>query len=145
MWTESEFLLTGLYPNSTGIVSNCTIFRQTIPKQVSLPQAFRLSGYLAARVGKLYHYNVPNSIGTNGHDDPASWEIEINPAGVDRLEEQPKIHSLVPNQFGGTLSWYASPHQEAEHTDALNAMMPFGCWNAAPNKGNVRSFFRLDF
>ena len=34
-------LLTGLYPNSTGILANAQIFRQTIPSQVSLPQAFR--------------------------------------------------------------------------------------------------------
>jgi iduronate 2-sulfatase len=75
-------VLTGLYPNSTGILSNSQIFRQTIPSQLSLPQAFRQAGYFAARIGKLYHYNVPNSIGTNGHDDPASWELELNPAGV---------------------------------------------------------------
>jgi iduronate 2-sulfatase len=92
--------LTGLYPNSTGIVQNAQIFRQTIPSQVSLPQAFRLSGYLATRIGKLYHYGVPRSIGTNGHDDPGSWEIEMNPAGVDRLEEEPNIFTLTPGQFG---------------------------------------------
>ena len=63
-------LLTGLYPNSTGILQNGQLFRQTIPRQSSLPQTFRLAGYYAARVGKMYHYNVPNSVGTNGHDDP---------------------------------------------------------------------------
>lgn len=114
-------LLTGLYPNSTGILANQQIFRQTIPNQLSLPQAFRQAGYFAARIGKLYHYNVPNSIGTNGHDDPASWELELNPAGVDRLEEHPKIFSLLPNQFGGTLSWYASPKSDEFHTDGLQA------------------------
>ena len=114
-------ILTGLYPNSTGIFNNGQIFRQSIPKQKSLSQNFRLQGYLAARVGKLYHYNVPNSIGTNGHDDPASWEIEINPAGADRMVEHPKIHSLVPNQFGGTLSWLASEFPETMHTDAMQA------------------------
>ncbi len=113
--------LTGLYPNSTGILSNAQIFRQTIPSQVSMPQAFRRGGYFAARVGKLYHYNVPKSIGTDGHDDPASWEVECNPAGVDRLVEEPEIVTLRPGQFGGTLSWYASPRPDAEHTDGLLA------------------------
>jgi iduronate 2-sulfatase len=80
-----------------------------------------MSGYFATRIGKLYHYNVPNSIGTNGHDDPGSWEMEINPAGVDRLEEQPKITTLTPGQFGGTLSWYASPKGDQHHTDAMMA------------------------
>lgn len=114
-------LLTGLYPNSTGILANGQLFRQTIPNQASLPQVFRQQGYLAVRAGKMYHYNVPNSIGTDGHDDPGSWEIEMNPAGVDRLEEQPQIFTLTPGQFGGTLSWYASPKADAFHTDGLLA------------------------
>src|SRR5690606_5930668 len=75
-------MLTGLYPNSTGILSNGQIFRQSIPNQVSLRQAFRQSGYFSGRIGKLYHFNVPTSVGTDGHDDPASWELELNPAGV---------------------------------------------------------------
>ncbi|MFM8435801.1 MAG: sulfatase [Planctomycetia bacterium] len=113
--------LTGLYPNATGIQGNGQIFRQSIPAQVSMPQAFRLAGYFAARIGKLYHYNVPMSVGTNGHDDPGSWELELNPAGCDRLEEEPKIFSLQPGQFGGTLSWYASPKGDREHTDGIMA------------------------
>ncbi len=114
-------LLTGLYPNSTGILANSQIFRQTIPDSVSLPQCFRLQGWFAGRIGKLYHYNVPNSVGTVGHDDPASWELQLNPAGVDRTLEHDRIFSLVPGQFGGTLSWYASPHSDQHHTDALQA------------------------
>ena len=114
-------LFTGLYPNSTGVFVNGQIFRQTIPNHVSMPQLFRQNGYLAARVGKIYHFNVPKSIGTDGHDDPASWEIEANPAGVDRTIEEPDIFSLVPGQFGGTLSWYASPREDRLHTDGLNA------------------------
>ncbi len=114
-------MLTGLYPNTTGILRNAQIFRQTIPSHISLPQAFRQQGYFAARIGKLYHYNVPKSVGTNGHDDPGSWELELNPAGVDRLEEEPQIFSLRPGNFGGTLSWYASPQGDAAHTDGMMA------------------------
>ena len=114
-------MLTGLYPNSDGILTNAQIFRQTIPSHVSLPQAFRQGGYFASRPGKLYHYSVPTSIGTNGHDDPGSWEVETNPAGVDRLDEEPLIYSLTPGQFGGTLSWHASDAPDEKHTDALEA------------------------
>lgn len=111
--------LTGLYPNATGILENAQIFRQSIPSQVSMPQAFRLAGYFAGRIGKLYHYNVPRSVGTDGHDDPASWELQLNPAGVDRLEEEPRIFTLTPGQFGATLSWYASPEPDTRHTDGM--------------------------
>ncbi|HEX4130343.1 MAG TPA: sulfatase [Pirellulales bacterium] len=114
-------MFTGLYPNSNGIYGNGQIFRQTIPRHRSLPQALRLSGYFAGRVGKMYHYNVPNSIGTAGHDDPASWEWVMTPAGCDRLEEEPYIFSLTPGQYGGTLSWYASPKSDQYHTDSLQA------------------------
>ena len=113
--------LTGLSPNATGIHANAQVFRQSIPSQPSMPQAFRLAGYFAARVGKLFHYNVPMSVGTNGHDDPGSWELEINPAGIDRLGEQSEIFSLRPGEFGGTLSWYASPKGDREHTDGMMA------------------------
>jgi iduronate 2-sulfatase len=113
--------LTGLHPNATGILANSQVFRQTIPRHPSLPELFRRRGGDAAPVGKLYHYNVPSSIGTAGHDDPASWEAAFNPAGVDRLEEEPRIFSLRPGQFGGTLSWLASPAPDAAHTDGLVA------------------------
>ncbi len=114
-------MLTGLYPDSTGIVANAQIFRQTIPNVFSLPQTFRLDGYFAGRIGKLYHYHVPNSVGTNGHDDAASWELELNPAGCDRLLEEGDIFSMVPNSFGGVVSWYASPRGDIEHTDGMLA------------------------
>src|ERR1043165_7007977 len=113
--------LTGLYPNSTGILTNGQVFRQTIPNQLRMPQTFRQQGYFVGRIGKLYHYNVPNSIGTDGHDDPASWELELNPAGVDRTEEEPDIFSLTPGQFGGTLSWHASAKSDEHHTDGMEA------------------------
>ncbi|MFM8578120.1 MAG: sulfatase [Planctomycetaceae bacterium] len=118
--------LTGLYPNTTGLQANSQIFRQTIPEQRSMPQAFRLAGYFSARIGKLYHYNVPRSVGTIGHDDPASWELSLNPAGVDRTEEEPSIFSLKPGEFGGTLSWYASPSGDRFHTDGMLA--DDACW-----------------
>ncbi len=114
-------MLTGLYPNSTGIHKNSMIFRQTIPSHQSLSQAFRLDGYFAGRIGKLYHYNVPKSVGTNGHDDPGSWELELNPAGCDRLIEEPDIFTLRKGAFGGTLSWYASPRGDEQHTDGMLA------------------------
>src|SRR5688572_16748757 len=40
-------LLTGLYPNSSGVHGNGQMFRQSIPAHISLPQAFRQQGYLA--------------------------------------------------------------------------------------------------
>ena len=133
-------MLTGLYPNSTGILRNAQIFRETIPKQHSLSQAFRLQGYFAARIGKLYHYNVPKSVGTNGHDDPGSWELELSPAGCDRLEEESEIFSLKPGNFGGTMSWYASSNPDERHTDAILASDAEWVLERC-TKDNARPFF----
>ena len=64
---------------------------------------------------------MPKSVGTNGHDDPGSWELELNPAGCDRLLEEPRHLLAAPGQFGGTLSWYASPRGDLLHTDGMLA------------------------
>lgn len=117
--------LTGRRPNNTGVLSNpgnlsiSPHFREFIPNAVTLPQLFKTNGYFVARVGKLYHYNVPRHIGTDGLDDPESWDQTVNPRGVDK-EREDQIFSLLPGQFGGTLSWLATG-EELEHTDALSA------------------------
>ena len=80
-------MLCGLYPNSTGILSNAQIFRQTIPSHISMSQAFRQAGYFAARIGKLYHYNVPKSIGTNGHDHQGRLKGSLGyPTGSEAID-----------------------------------------------------------
>jgi uncharacterized sulfatase len=78
-----------------------------------------------ARVGKLYHYGVPAQIGTDGLDDPPSWQERINPRGRDKDDEE-KIFTLNPKaegpaRFGGTLSWLAADGEDAEQTDGLSA------------------------
>jgi iduronate 2-sulfatase len=112
--------LTGLRPDTTKVYENATHFRKTRPDVQTLPQTFRKAGYSVARVGKLYHYGVPLGIGTDGLDDPPSWEKVVNPIGIDRTQLD-KVFSLVPGQFGGTLSWWAAPGGDEEHTDAKGA------------------------
>jgi arylsulfatase A-like enzyme len=48
-------LLHGLYPQSTGILSNKTDIRKVRPGTVSLPQRFKESGYWTGAVGKVFH------------------------------------------------------------------------------------------
>lgn len=117
--------LTGLRPDSTGVYENSTQFRKNVPDHVTLPQTFQKAGYFVARVGKLYHYGVPAQIGTDGLDDPPSWQERINPRGRDKDDEE-KIFTLNPKaegsaRFGGTLSWLAADGEDAEQTDGLSA------------------------
>lgn len=119
-------LLTGRRPNATGVLTNpgknpmSPHFRDKLPDAVTMPQLFRTNGWFAARVGKLYHYGVPNQIGTGGLDDYLSWDLTINPRGHDR-DVHDEIFSLRPGQFGATLSWLAAARPDAEHTDGIAA------------------------
>jgi arylsulfatase A-like enzyme len=129
--SRSSFL-TGLRPNRTKIHTNPTAgtkpddyrptphFRDFLPDAVTMPQAFRNSGYYVARVGKLFHYGVPGQIGTSGLDDPPSWEHVVNPIGRDKREEG-KIFTFTPGSFGATLSWLAAEGTDDEQTDGIGA------------------------
>ena len=110
-------LLTGLRPDTTRIHDLQTDFRTTIPDTVTLPQMFRRDGYFVARVGKIYHYGNPGQIGTSGLDDPASWETVVNPRGVDKDEESKLTNHTPARGLGSSLSFYASPASDDEHTD----------------------------
>ena len=119
-------LLTGRRPNTTGVLTNPSKnpmsphFREKLPDAITLPQLFRTNGWFTARVGKLYHYGVPNTIGTSGLDDYLSWDLAINPRGRDR-EIHDRIFSLRPGLFGGTVSWLADEGPDADHTDGIAA------------------------
>ena len=113
-------LMTGMYPDQTLIRRNAIRIRQRLPDVLTMPQLFQRHGYTAARVGKIYHYNVPADIGTDGHDDPASWNYKFNPRGRDK-DDEPNIFSLIPGRFGGTLSWLAADGGGLEQTDGIGA------------------------
>jgi len=112
--------MSGLYPDQTLIRSNGMYLREGVPNVQTMSQMFRRSGYFATRIGKIYHYNVPRHIGSAGHDDPYSWNYTINPRGRDKDDEH-ITKTLIPGNFGGTLSWLAADGTDEEQTDGIAA------------------------
>ena len=78
--------LTGLRPDTTGVLDNRTHFRKTIPNVVTLPQHFRANGYAAVSLGKIFHRGQTMEDLRPEMDDPPSWDearyFQATPAGL---------------------------------------------------------------
>ncbi|MBA2112871.1 sulfatase [Bremerella alba] len=114
-------VMTGLRPDQIKVYDLDRHFRDKVPDVVTLSQAFQKAGYFTARVGKIYHYNVPAAIGTDGFDDPPSWDRTINPKGRDKAEEAQIFNAEPHRQISGALSWLAAEGTAQEQTDGMVA------------------------
>jgi iduronate 2-sulfatase len=85
--------LTGLRPDSTGILNNATPFRSKLPDVVTLPQLFRKNGYFTARIGKVFH-------SAKNMDDPQAWDVTSDPKGTP-LGKKGQGRNLT----GGRVKW----------------------------------------
>lgn len=110
-------VLTGLRPQTTGMINNRMFFRELVPNVVTLPQLFKKNGYHTARVGKVFHQRVPMDIGTSGADDPASWHEVVNPRGRDKDEED--LLTIYTPQLGlpDSMSYLKADGIDTEQTD----------------------------
>lgn len=114
-------LMTGRRPDTTQVYDLERHFREALPGVVTLPQAFAKAGYFTARVGKIYHYDVPAGIGTAGLDDAASWQETVNPSGRDKTDEALVFNAEPHRKISAALSWLAAEGEDGEQTDGLVA------------------------
>jgi len=115
-------LMTGLAPDTTQVYGNQRHFRESLPNVVTIGELFRQNGYYSARVGKIFHYNNPEGIGTDGLDDPVTWDWVYDPCGIDHLKEEPLVTDFTPHRgLGSAIAYYASPAKDDEITDGIGA------------------------
>lgn len=67
-------VLSGMYPQKTGVYSNNQDPRKEVPGAVFMPDLFRKHGYYTAGIGKIFHGQFNNS---------AQWHEEVNPRSAD--------------------------------------------------------------
>ncbi len=92
--------MTGLRPSTTGVQTNGPRLRSRMPDVVTLPQLFKQNGYVAARVGKIYHQGIPGGVGKQTHDDELSWDVAINPPGAEFTTPGPETNPTPERNQG---------------------------------------------
>lgn len=123
-------VMTGLRPDHIKVYDLDRHFRDEVPDVITLPQAFENAGYRTARSGKIFHYNVPAGIGTDGLDDLPSWQERMNPVGRDRAEESLIINAEPHRPISAALSWLAADGTDEEQTDGMVASEAIDWLNA---------------
>jgi uncharacterized sulfatase len=114
-------VLTGMRPDVTQVYDLERGFRSALPDAITLPQLFRQNGWLSARVGKIFHYDVPKDIGTDGLDDSSSWDEVFNPKGRDVLDEGLITNPTPQKPVSAALSWLAAEGTDEQQTDGMIA------------------------
>jgi uncharacterized sulfatase len=113
--------MTGMRPEEIGILSNKNDLRVKNPKVVTLGQAYRQNGYFSARAGKIYHYGNPSMIGSDGHDDPQTWDERYNPIGIDRSQQENITRygrgREKDKNLGISMAWWDPVSKDQDHTD----------------------------
>ncbi len=114
-------VMTGFRPDTLDMHTLKHELRIKNPDVVTLGQLFRNNGYFSARAGKIYHYGNPKMIGTDGNDDPATWDERHNPIGIDRSQQE-KITRYGRGQeknknLGISMAWWDPDSEDVEHTD----------------------------
>ncbi|MFB3829043.1 MAG: sulfatase [Bryobacteraceae bacterium] len=103
-------LLTGKRPPATGITGNTRWFRLNMPEVVTLPQYFRLNGYVTAAAGKIFH---------GGLDDDRAWEIGGTPVAKGGVRTSP---GTPRERQAASDRWQALPDEGEKQTlDYRNA------------------------
>lgn len=104
-------LLSGRYPERTGIFDNQTNPRSKLREAVFLPEYLRRQGYYTARVGKIYH---------DGMDGPDDWDLSLNPRPDTAAGTRGEGRNLTGGKFA-FFRWLAAEGTDEDQPDGLIA------------------------
>ena len=124
--------LTGLRPDSTGILNNTIAFRSLLPHAVTLPQLFRQHGYFTARIGKVFH-------GGKDMDDPEAWDAISEPVGTSVGRK-----GQGRNLTGGRIKWcrwLAAEGNDEDQPDGQIAIEAIQLLQQLQSSRNISGFF----
>ncbi|MBC6998148.1 sulfatase [Cytophaga sp. FL35] len=122
-------MLSGYYPNATTTYGYVSGREHIGPERKMLPQLFKESGYVSARVSKIYHMGVPGDIekGSDGKDDPASWTEKYNSQGPEWLAKgagelvQGNPDGSLPIKGGNVMTIVKAEGDDLVHSDGKTA------------------------
>jgi iduronate 2-sulfatase len=147
--------LSGLYPESTGVLDNKTDIRNTRPDTPSLPELFKQSGYWTGGVGKVFHGKLDH--GERAWNRYHKFENERNPViapiqkafeaehgSIDKPKNKrawrTKLREIRPKAAGQTPPGYGPTDMtDAEHKDGKNVRQ-IASWLDAKEHGD-KPFF----
>lgn len=116
-------IMSGLYPYSNLTLGNKGTLRGSMPDVVTLSQAFRNSGYYAARVSKIYHMRIPFEIiaGTAESDDPFSWDQTVNVKALEQTANG-ELTNWSPQDLGSqSFTGVMATGGDSDHADGMAA------------------------
>ena len=116
-------IMSGLYPYSNLTLGNEGTLRGSMPDVVTLSQAFRNSGYYAARVSKIYHMRIPFEIidGTAESDDPFSWDEVTNIKALEQNAPGDSTNWSPKDQGSQSFTGVVASGGDSEHADGMAA------------------------
>jgi len=118
-------LLTGMRPDSIGVVENNTYFRDTVPDVTTLPGHFANNGYTTVGIGKVYH---------DRQDDKASWNRKA------ASPPRPKPYPVMGYQLPETIEYFKVKHKEIREKYGDSFVYSLGsgpAWEAADIPDNM--------
>ena len=122
-------LMFGYYPHATKSFGYISGRENVGEERQSWPQLFKNNGYYTARVSKIYHMGIPTDIekGTDGTDDPASWDETFNVKALEWKEKgeaelvQNNPYGEIERKGGNVMTIVKAEGDDLVHADAQAA------------------------